>query len=249
MKKNKNYIDKKDPTPLYFQLQEIITHKVKNKEFLPNDFVPTEKELVEEYNLSRTTVRQAINNLVSQGVLERKRGLGTIVSGDQKHIWNLQRLKSFSEEFESRGHEVKTRVLSMDIISKNSSLVSIFGDEVNQYYKLERLRYIDYIPSILVTTYIPFYLAPNLSEYDFSSLSLFKVLNEVFDVEINSAEKDFNATIVTEQDKEMLNITSKSPIQLVKTITYDVHNKPIEYSISRDRGDLSVYKVILNYEV
>src|SRR5699024_4252960 len=108
--------------------------------------------------------------------------------------------------------------------------------------------YIDDIPSIVVTTYVPQSLASGLEKYNFSEVSLFNTLNKQYGVTIGFAKKEFRAVKVEQKDGELLEVERGSPIQLVKTVTYNLEEEPIEYSISRDRGDLSVYKVVLKYQ-
>ena len=241
-------IDKNNPLPLYSQLQNIMVEKIKEGIYPLDKALPSEFELVDTYGVSRTTVRQAIDNLVKDGYLEKRRGVGTfVVDRKKKNLWDLQELKSFREEFISKGFVVRTEALKITCIKINNELKEIFSEKISECYCLERLRYINEKPVICVTTYVPKDIAPGLDTYNFSKESLFDILSKKYNVQIKYATKEFKAISATSSDAKLLNIEKNSPIQLVKTITYDEKNVPIEYSISRDRGDISVYKVKVNY--
>lgn len=241
-------INKNSPLPLYSQLQNIMVEKIKEGIYPQDKALPSEFELVDTYGVSRTTVRQAIDNLVKDGYLEKRRGVGTfVVDRKKRNLWDLQELKSFREEFISKGFIVRTEALNINCVKANKELNEIFGEDVSECYCLERLRYINEKPVICVTTYVPKSIAPGLDIYNFSKESLFDILSTKYNVQIKYATKEFRAISATNNDAKLLNIEKNTPIQLVKTTTYNDKNIPIEYSISRDRGDISIYKVKVNY--
>lgn len=241
-------IDKNSPLPLYSQLQNIMVEKIKEGIYPQDKALPSEFELVDTYGVSRTTVRQAIDNLVKDGYLEKRRGVGTfVVDRKKRNLWDLQELKSFREEFISKGFVVRTEALNINCVKANKELNEVFGKDISECYCLERLRYINEKPVICVTTYVPKSIAPGLDIYNFSKESLFDILSTQYNVQIKYATKEFRAISATNNDAKLLNIEKNSPIQLVKTTTYNDKNIPIEYSISRDRGDISIYKVKVNY--
>lgn len=241
-------IDKTNPTPLYFQLKNILLEKIENGDYPPGKALPGEFELIEAYDVSRTTVRQAISILVNEGYLEKRRGVGTFVRKKEKaNFWDLQQLRSFRKELESSGHKIDNHCLSIKKIGTDNELEQIFGSQFEQFYCLERIRFVDGIPAICVTTYVPAEMTPDLEQYDFSKVSLFEVMNRDYGIHIHSAEKVFQAIPVSRQDAKALNIKANSPVQLVITKTFDSQQQVIEYSKSRDRGDISTYRVQLQY--
>ncbi len=244
-----NYkIDKSDPLPLYVQLQRSIIEKIKNGEYKVNSSLPAEHIIIKDSGLSRTTVRQAIDNLEKEGYVEKKRGIGTFVCSRKKSMWNLEKLQSFRDAFSTTGETSSTKLLEIKKVENNDFLSKIFGESEEGFYVLERLRYLNEMPMIIVTTYVPLSITEDLSNYDFNNQSLFEVLMENNGIKISFAEKEFRAKISDPKDAILLDITLESAIQEVRTITYDDNGQPIEYSISRDRGDLSVHKVRLNYD-
>lgn len=240
---------KNGPIPLYYQLKELIIENINNGNYPINKKIPTEKELMTSFDVSRTTVRQAIDILVNDGQLERRRGIGTFVSEPNKKLntLDLKELNSYMDILEKQGLQGKTTVLEQTIVQATPFLTKIFGKHYQQFYRLERLRYVDKNPSLLVTTYVPYERFPNLYHYDFSQVSLFDTLKKDYAVKIKYATKTFNAMNVNQSDAKFLKISEHNAIQLVKTVTYDHDDTPIEYSLSRDRGDLSRFNITLTY--
>lgn len=241
-------LEKNSPIPLYFQLKEDMIKKISNEEYKVNDSLPSETQLMTMYAVSRTTVRQAIDLLVNEGYLEKRRGVGTFVTKPNLNQWDLAELRSFNEEASRQGLAARTELLSMERVKTDDALQKIFGDGAALYYKLERLRFIENEPSVLVTTYVPVDVAPDLERFNFSEVSLFATLREHYGLRISYANKTFRAINAGPEDALILKVDPGFSIQLVDTVTYDDKDRPVEYSVSRDRGDLNRFKVRLRYK-
>ena len=241
-------IDKNSPLPLYFQLQNKLLEKIKDGTYPQNKALPTEHELIQSYGVSRTTVRQAIDNLVKEGYIEKRRGVGTFVAEREKlNSWDLGSLKSFEEAFKESNHKIRTEALSIKAIKLDSKLQQIFGDKEKEVYELERVRFIDERPAMSIITFVPASIFSNMDRYDFSSVSLYKTMSEEYNINICYAEKELRVVAAGREDAQKLKLKVGSPLQEVRTITYDDNNRVIEYSISRDSGDISTYKIKLKY--
>ncbi|WP_163536326.1 GntR family transcriptional regulator [Gracilibacillus sp. YIM 98692] len=243
MKKVKAGIDKNNPLPLYFQLKEIIKKDIENGVLKPGEPILSERELIEMYDISRTPVRQALDELVSEGLLRREHGKGTFVTGKKISQWFLENLRSFGDEMNEKGLEYRTILLSKQIVETNSILEEIFGSKYTRFYHLERLRYVKEEPYVLVTTYVPYDLAPNLLEEDLENQSLYKTLETNYELHISYALRDIEAINVNEEDAEKIGVHPASAIHLTKTVAYLSDDKPFEYSIGRYRGDLNKFSV------
>ncbi|MDY5211509.1 GntR family transcriptional regulator [Intestinibacter sp.] len=242
-------INKNSPLPLYFQLQNKLLEKIKDGTYPPNKALPTEHELIQNYEVSRTTVRQAIDNLVKEGYIEKRRGVGTfVVEREKLNSWDLGNLKSFEEAFKESNHDIRTEEISIKCIKLDNTLKNIFSSEEKEVYELERLRFIDERPAMCITTYVPASIFSNIDKYDFSSVSLYKTMSEEYKINIYYADKEFRVIAAGKEDAQKLKLKVGSPLQEVRTITYDDNNRIIEYSISRDSGDISTYKIKLKYK-
>lgn len=236
------------PLPLYYKVKEDIIKKIENEVYKVNDSLPSEKGLMDLYNVSRTTIRQAVDILVNDGYVERRRGLGTFVAEPKVHLWELEDLRNFADEVSRQGYTPSTKVLNIQKIQAPKNVENVFGMGAIEVYKLERLRYVNKNPSIYVITYIPSSLAATLDQEDLEKNSLFKILEAKYNLRIGYAEKRLKAVNATYEESKLLKVKAFSAIQLVETITYNKDSKPIEYSISKDRGDVSEFCVRLQYK-
>lgn len=241
-------IDKSSPIPLYIQLKDILLEKIKNGSLLEGEQIPSELELGNTYNLSRTTVREAISILVNDGYLEKRNGIGTFVKEKEKvNSWDLQNLRSFRDELKSQGKTIDTKCKSIETIDKNDELLKIFNAQYEKFYRIERVRSVNNKPVICVTTIVPVDIFPNLDMFNLSEMSLFDIMENHYNKKIINAEKTFQICRCSLEDSRSLNINVGLPMQLVTTKTYSFNNQVIEYSKSRDRGDMSIYKIKINY--
>lgn len=238
-------IDKSSPIPLYFQVKEDIIKNIKNGVFHEGEALPSELALIDHYDVSRTTIRQAVEQLVNEGYLERKRGKGTFVKKSEKFYWDLAELRSFDEVAQRKNLSTKTELLSIKEIENNDITNQIFKGDYDYFFQLERLRFIERQPSEIVTTYVPTSIATNLDKFDFSKISLFDILRDTYNIDISYADKKFTAINCSTEDAKLLNLKKSDAIQLVETITFDNSDRPIEYSIARDKGLISTFRIIL----
>ncbi|MDD9148893.1 GntR family transcriptional regulator [Sporolactobacillus sp. CQH2019] len=231
------------PAPLYYQIEEDIMQKINNKVLGIDTQMPSEEKLIDLYQVSRTTIRKAIDELVSKGFLYRKRGVGTFVAKRHDPFWQLDRLDSFPEMAKSTGHVSKTEVIDYSLVESDDRLIKAFGQEKQQFHRLERLRFIDDVPSEVVTTYVPIKIAPNLMDYDFEKMSLYHVLKTYFHVDISASEKTIRSVNVKECEAKLLNIPVGTAIQMVESVTLNKANESVEYSIARDYGITATLKI------
>lgn len=248
MKKiSKTKIKSNSPLPLYFQIKEDIKSKIENGILKEGEYLPSEFKLMEQYGVSRPTIRQAIENLCQENYLEKQRGIGTMVKSKYSRLStrNLGDLLNFNEEAQKKSYTYSTDVLEFDIVLSNSALSEVFGDDVSSFYRIKRLRSLDYRPAELVTTYIPKYLIENLEDYDLTKNSLFDILEREKGIQVDYAEKLFRAVNVPKDDAKYLKVTPNTAAQFVHTVTYNTNGIPIEYSDALDVNVFSNFKLIV----
>ena len=171
--RDEDVIDFNSAIPYYYQLQKYLESKINSGEWEPGQKLPSEKELCEHFGVSRTVVRQALNELTYDDLVETQKGRGSFVAAP-KYAWHLmQSLSGFYEDAVAAGQTVKTRVLELEIVPASG--------EVAEYLRLEpgapvtmlkRLRFVDGEPIVVVTTYISERLCPGLSDENFTDTSL-----------------------------------------------------------------------------
>ncbi|TVX96249.1 GntR family transcriptional regulator [Cohnella terricola] len=241
-------LQKESPLPLYYQLKSIIKTEIENGGLIQGDLIPSERELVEVCQISRPTVRQAINELVAEGLLMREKGRGTFVSKPKVDQWFLESLLSFSKEMELKGMVPSTKVISLEVVkAEDPVLIDIFGEDCNELVCLKRVRYADGQPLVVVTSYIPLQIAPGLEKEDFSSASLYDLIENKYGNQISYVTRVLESINVHKEDVEWLQVDPKAAVQLIKTTAYLEGDRPFEYSIARYRGDNNSFTVTLKY--
>src|SRR5690625_3765049 len=127
--------------PVYFKIENDIKEKILSGKYKSGDKIPSENELTEIYDVSRMTVRQAMNNLVNDGYLLKYKGKGTFVSNN-KIEKNIQGVRSFTEEMEASGKKVSSKIISMKEMTPDKSVSEkLFLEKGDKVYKIERIRY------------------------------------------------------------------------------------------------------------
>ena len=236
------------PLPLYYKVKEDLKKKVEDNFYIIGESLPSEKGLMDIYNVSRTTIRQAVDLLVNEGFLERRRGLGTFAAIPKVNMLELEQLRSFSDSIRRQGYSPKTVVMSIKKNISSKKVQDVFGKTQEEFFEIERLRFVDNKPAVYVMTYVPCALAQNLDKENLQENSLFLTLELKYNIELAYAEKKLKAINVSKQDAKILNIQENSAIQLVETISYDNKSQPVEFSISKDRGDATEFCVRLQYK-
>lgn len=234
-------IKKSSPVPIYFQIEQRVREKIEKKELKPGDLIPSEREFAEKYQISRMTVRQAINNLVNEGYLQRVRGKGTFVAV-KKFEKNVQRLTGFSEDMRSRGLEPETQVLSFKVIEADSLIASRLNvEEKSKVYHIERLRLADKEPIAYEVFCMSADLVPDLT-WEVAEKSIFKYVEEI-GLSIISGTQELEAITANKREASILGIKIGAPILFIQQVSQLEDQQPLEYVKSYYRADRYKYKV------
>ena len=217
--------------PKYFTVKHSILDMLEAGELAPNSVIPSERELMEKHNVSRITVRKAIEELEQEGYLYKIQGKGTFVKGDQKKQ-NLISITSCTEDVKRQGMVPSRKVLCMNVIDadkkRQERLQLLAGEKV---FQMARIYYADGEPINHTTVYLPYKFFPGIEKYDFSKFSLYGVIENDYSVKITRAERTLEAVIAYDEICEYLHVHSGVPLILFQCITYgEVKGKecPIE---------------------
>lgn len=223
---------RKSPLPRYYQLKEIMREKVVTGEWKPGDLIPSERELGEQYGISRMTARQAITELVNEGLFYREQGKGTFVSR-HKITQQLIRLTGFTEDISARGQAPATRVLSVKMIPADEAIAERLRIRVGlPVFRLQRLRLADDEPLAVERSHLYFIGCEQLLEEDLENQSLYRLLEEKYGVQLIQAEQELEAGLTNEEDSKLLNLPMGSPALYTRRTTYTNRDQPIEYARS-----------------
>lgn len=243
---NDQKLDKSVPIPLYFQLKGILLDAIKRGDYPVDSMIPTEKELSEMFQISRTTVRQAITEMVQEGWLYRIASKGTFVARLKIKQDFIKRLESFNEQILRTGRKPSTEVLAMHTSEMPKQFRPYFGlNEGGEYVYLYRRRFADDDPIVTLETFLPYNRCAFVMEHDFGRESLYNVLAANDKTRICRVTRVLEAVAANSQDMENLDVRRGKPILFSATIGYNSADEPIEYSIARYRGDRNRFEVDL----
>lgn len=239
-------LDKSVPIPLYFQLKGILLDAIKSGDYPVDSMIPTEKELSEMFQISRTTVRQAITEMVQEGWLYRIASKGTFVARLKIKQDFIKRLETFNDQIERTGRKPSTEVLALETGEIPKQFRPYFGvNEGGEYVYLYRRRFADDDPIVTLETFLPYDKCAFVLEHDFGKESLYNVLAANDKTRICRVTRVLEAVAANGQDVENLDVRRGKPILFSATIGYNSNDEPIEYSIARYRGDRNRFEVDL----
>jgi GntR family transcriptional regulator len=234
-------VDAHSIAPLYYQIKQNVRDLIEGGVLRVDQLLPSERELSEHYGVNRLTVRQAIGELVREGLLRRERGVGTFVSRP-KLTQALGRVVGFSERVREAGHVPSSRVLAFDVLPEADTPARRLCLESDALvYKLVRLRCSDGEPLMLETAYLPQARFPGLEKIDFTTVSLYDTLARLFNCWIVEAEETLEPVIMNAYEVAMLGAEPNTPGLLVEVVSADQFGQLVEIGKSIVRGDKSRY--------
>jgi GntR family transcriptional regulator len=231
-------IDKDGVIPIYHQLKTLVKEQVEDKVWEINDMIPSERELSEQFDISRMTVRHAINDLVSEGILYRKRGMGTFVA-KPKINQGLTKLSNFTSDMEQRGLKPGAKILHVKVVPASKKIAkNLQVKEHDNVVELFRLRLADDEPMALERSFLPFEkVAPILNE-SLENKSLYAELREKCNLNLILAKQSIEISYASQlDDARFLEIDLDTPVLLIERTTFSDNDIPIEYVQSLYRAD------------
>ncbi len=235
--------------PYYFQIKNYILKEIDIGNWVPGMQIPTENELCENLNISRTVIRQALQELVTDGYLFRSKGKGTFVKKPQVMEKLVHSLVGFYEDMTSRGYKVESKVLLKKIVKIPEEVQKKFDAKIEiDVIRLKRLRSLNGKPFSLDDTYIPYSLCPNLVDEDLEMSSLYNLLENKYGLDIYKGYKTIKIKLATAKIAQLLNIEKDSPLFAIESISYLKDGRPIEYYKTYHSGQKSCFMVELKRE-
>jgi len=233
------------PLPLYHQLKELLTEKIDSGEWEPGYRLPSEQELATELEVSRITVREAMQRLETSGLVERRRGVGTFVARP-KVAHNLLSMFKSGSDISRGGGLPSVRLHHVRVVDPSPSVSSHLGLAAgDKAYEMYRSILGDDEPLILFKAWWPEAMFPDLESKGLEDRTLKAVLTD-YGVEIESQYKEVEVTILDDEEAALLQSPAGSPAMLVTYLTYMRGHVPFEYRRMIVRGDRCKYFINLD---
>jgi GntR family transcriptional regulator len=231
--------------PLYRQIQADLRRRVASGELPPGSRLETEQELMARYEVSRATVRQALAGLVSDGLVEIRRGLGTYVR-EVVMEHRLGGFYSYSREIERHGMRPGTRVRGLEVQPASPRIATVLEIAPGaRVVALGRIRLADDVALVTETSYLPAERFPGLESLDFAERSLYDTLTTEYGVRPARARETFEPVLMSADEADVLDGEPGGPALRVERTTYDADGHVIEFCRSTVRADRYHYSVEL----
>ncbi|HES4263081.1 TPA: GntR family transcriptional regulator [Streptococcus pyogenes] len=229
--------------PLYLQIVDALEVKIR-KSMTANDKLLSERELSDLYGVSRITIRLALKELELRGLIYKKQGKGTYVSGIKEPATDLSSTYSFTEQMKKMGKMPKTEILSFEQYQVTPYLSGLLEIDVDtDVFELERLRIADDMPLMFERSYIPAQPFQGLSIADLKRKALYDIFAKDYQETIRLAEEEFYASIALDYEADLLEIKKGDPVLHIIRKTYNDKNILIEFTFSIARSDQFRYRV------
>jgi GntR family transcriptional regulator len=225
------------PTSLHHSLGHIIRGKIHGREWIPGQRIPSEREMMRIFNISRATVRQGIDNLVKEGILQRVQGKGTFVA-PPKIEQGVLRLMEFSDVIKRNGLKPRSRLVAKQQIEPPPNVRRLLAlSESEEVAWFQRLLLVNEAPILLETSYFSAIRFPDLlAAYDgIEAPHLF--VYQRYGLKMARARETFEPVILEEWEGELLGSEGGFPALWVEHVAYDTAEKPVAYLTSLMRGD------------
>lgn len=234
----------KGAPPLYSQLKTILQNRIEYGEFDYGDLLPTEKELMETYDISRITVRQAFAELSQMGYIQSRRGVGTQVTYD-KFDEHMKGVVSFTEEMKRHNVTMQTTYCKIEKVLPGERIASALGIAPSEKcYYITRVRCVDKKPFVYTNTYLKNIVELPLDEKYYMD-SLYRYLDEVHGLKIEGGQDTLEAAIPSSTIQDYLKIPPDMPIFKRTRQTYVRDHEKFEYSVCYYPGNRYKYTVDL----
>jgi GntR family transcriptional regulator len=225
-------------TPLYSRVETVLGAEIADGVLQAGDQLPTEDSLIARFEVSRITVRRAIQNLVGRGLIEIRRGIGTFVAAP-RITHELTELSGFVEDMHALGRKPTARVVATEVVPADATVASRLQLTKGQrVVKIRRVRLADRVPISFDETYLPLEIGKKVISHNLKVEPIFSLLERKYDIPLIEAEYQLEAVAAEGEVALALRVKEGSPIFRIERTSYTTGNRPVDYEKLYYRGDL-----------
>jgi len=227
--------------PLHAQVESLLRELIQKEEYQNGKLLPGETEIARRLGVSRNTVREAMKRLVQEGLIKRKKGVGSRVNPDTVRT-GLRAWSSFTREMERKGMNVRTLEKDVYWTGPPNDVVNGFQiDPERTVCRLDRLRGDGKEPVVLFESY--FHPRININQDETFDGLLYEVIRNRYNIDPVISEEEIGADLPDDDLQEKLDISTSTPILYRKRLVYDAGDRPIEYCYCYYRSDRFEYSL------
>lgn len=235
-------MEKTNMGPKYKQIKEDIVEDILSGVYEPGDMIPRQSDYAKTYNVSRLTVRKAIDDLVMKGILQTEKGKGTFVQELATKAYSYRRAVGFSSNVGSYKAKVHSKVVNIEEIIADKPLASRLDiEEGSTVVRIERLRYINEVCVCFQKSYIAKERVAHIDFImeDLNHNSLYAILRNKADITLSYVDERFRAIRASKEISSYFKVEEGDPILYVHRITYDNSGNPIELCKNYESSDVN----------
>jgi GntR family transcriptional regulator len=222
-------INRQSKLPYYQQIYEILRSKIVRGEWSPGEMIPPESELIDAFEVSRSTVRQVLGMLVDDGLIFRQRGRGSFVAHPTLEQ-SMTRIVSFTEDMRQRGFEPGTTILAASILPAGPEIArQLQVDPGEELALVKRLRLADGEPMSVEESYLVHRHCPGILQHDYANKPLRETLELGYGIRLVHARQVIRALLASKELAAILEISSRTPLLFIERVTYSQDAVPVEF--------------------
>ena len=228
--------------PLYSQIKEVLKQRILDGDYATHERLPSESDFMKVFGVSRITVRQALRDLHTEGLVFSVQGKGTFVS-KPKAVQDIQTLKGFGEAMTPQGYETSARVVSVQEVRASAAVSELLAIGRNaKVIELKRIRYLNHDPISLDLSFFPLDIGHKLLARDLTQ-DIFPMLENEFAIELGHADLSIEAMAASESIAELLNIDIGSSVLQIQRLVFSKDGTPVDFEYLSYRGDAFKYQL------
>ncbi len=233
----------KDNMPRHEQIADWVRDSIEDGVFGTDDKLPSESELSSRFDVSRVTVRRALQTLENEQRIYRCQGLGSFVKGE-KAVQSTLAMNDFMEDMKLNGLEARSVVLRNEIESATPAVARHLKlDAGTKVFRLDRLRLADDKPIALDYTWLPAFYGQLIVDYDLENRTIFDILENEYDITITSGCYYLHAENTDKHQATHLGLNEGSALFRMDRISYTLDEKPVYYQQRYYRNDKIMYRM------
>lgn len=229
--------------PLYTQIKDILRTRILEGAYQPNQQMPSESEMMAAFGVSRITVRQALGDLQSEGLIFRVHGKGTFVSRPRA-FQDLGSLQGFGTAMRQMGYETHSKVLSVRSVRAPQQVMNQLQlGKASRVTELKRMRFLNREPISIDVSYLPSHIGERLAKADLTNRDVFSILENDFQIALGHADLQISASMADETLARQLRLSEGSPVLFIERTIHTLDGAPLEFEQLYYRSDAFRFKV------
>ncbi len=231
--------------PRHAQISQWLRNQIDKGVYEVDEKLPSENELAEKFDVSRVTIRRALQSLESESIIYRCQGLGSFVS-DERVTHDFVKLTDFNEDMAKAGLDPSSVVKKFETVNAPDWLLPLLDiDKGSKVLQIDRLRLGDGEPIAFDKTWLPIFYGQLLDEDELADSTIYRLLEENYDIEVLRGCYKLSAEVADKGLAEVLQVDENSPLFVIDRLSTTIGEKPLYYQKRYYRNDKVVYQMTL----